>query len=225
MFRGGWLNDFNPVPTVRYRRHDGSSAFSERMWLSREIFAEKLIEAYPDEPELVRFYVRDVIGPRFYSHAREEYWRHFPHRRWHLCLRSLALMRRFTAMSDLSLKIRLRRKLGFVVLARPAIFERLYPVLRRFVPLPRFVMQPRKPASLPLGRGAGRRLGNDVVKPRREIPLFKVAMSDDVDGSLSQVSHSGWIGQGQKVAEFEAALQVKLENSRVLCLGALGHPI
>jgi glycosyltransferase involved in cell wall biosynthesis len=147
MFRAGWLNAFNPEATICYRRHFGSSAFSERMWLSREIFAEKLCDAYPDEPELVRFYIRDVIGPRFYSHAREEYWRHFPHRRWDLCMRSLELMRRFSAMSEPSLRNRLRRSIGFRILARPALFEHLYPLLRLLIPLPRFVMRPRSSAS------------------------------------------------------------------------------
>ena len=147
MFRAGWLNAFNPEATICYRRHFGSSAFSERMWLSREIFADKLCEAYPDEPELVRFFARDIIGPRFYGHAREEYWRHFPHRRWDLCLRSLGLMRRFSAMSELTLRERWARAIGFSVLARPALFELLYPFLRLVLPLPRFVMQPRAAAA------------------------------------------------------------------------------
>lgn len=147
MFRAGWLNAFNPEATICYRRHFDSSAFSERMWLSREIFAEKLCETYPDEPELVRFYIRDIIGPRFYSHAKEEYWRHFPHRRWDLCMRSLDLMRHFSSISELSLRNRIRRSIGFRILAHPRIFERLYPTLRLFTPLPRFVMRKRSSAS------------------------------------------------------------------------------
>ena len=145
MFRAGWLNAFTPDSMVRYRRHFGSSAFSERMWLSREIFAEKLIEAYPDEPELVRFYRRDVIGPRFFRHAALEYVRHFPLRRWDLCLRSLKLMRYFSAMSEISFKTRIFRAIGFRILAHPNLFEYLYPILRIFIPLPRFVMQARTP--------------------------------------------------------------------------------
>jgi hypothetical protein len=117
------------------------------MWLSREIFAEKLCNTYPDEPELVRFYVRDIIGPRFYSHAKEEYWRHFPHRRWDLCMRSLGLMRRFSDMSELSPRTRLRRFIGFHILERPQLFEWLYPILRLLTPLPRFVMHPHSSAS------------------------------------------------------------------------------
>jgi len=38
------------------------------------------------------------------------------------------------------------------------------------------------------------------------IPLFKVFVSKDVDKPLLEVLHSGWIGQGPKVEEFEKAL-------------------
>ena len=38
------------------------------------------------------------------------------------------------------------------------------------------------------------------------IPLFKVAMNEDVDHSLLKVLHSGWIGEGEKVKEFERNL-------------------
>lgn len=140
MFRAGWMNVFLPESLVRYRRHPMSSAFSGRMWISREIYAQKLIETYPDEPELVRFYVRDIIAPRFYNSAKEEYWRHFPLGRWEQCMMSLELMRRFSVMSHLPLGFRrLRRFLGFQILAHPRLFKWMYPLLRRITPLPRFV--------------------------------------------------------------------------------------
>jgi len=41
------------------------------------------------------------------------------------------------------------------------------------------------------------------------IPLFKVAMSEDVSSPLLETIHSGWIGQGAKVKEFEWALSKK----------------
>ena len=54
------------IPLMRYRRHTASSAFSDRMWRSREIYAAKLAAEFPDDPDLSRFYVRDVIAPRFF---------------------------------------------------------------------------------------------------------------------------------------------------------------
>ena len=57
----------------------------------------------------------------------------------------------------------------------------------------------------------------------REIPMFKVAMNPSVDETLLPVLHSGWIGQGPKVAEFEAHLWKKFNNPNVLTLAAGTH--
>jgi len=140
LFRAGWLNTFISESGIRYRRHSGSSAFSERMWLSRDIFAQKLLENYPDDRELVRFYIRDLIAPRFYESAKMEYWRHFPHGRYDLCRRALILMRQFTELAQLPIgRRRLRRFLGFQILARPRLFGLLYPLLRYPAHLPRLL--------------------------------------------------------------------------------------
>ena len=50
------------------------------------------------------------------------------------------------------------------------------------------------------------------------IPLFSVFMSPHVDEELLQVLHSGYIGEGKKVKEFEAALATFLDNDNVLAL-------
>jgi len=55
------------------------------------------------------------------------------------------------------------------------------------------------------------------------IPLFKVAMSEDVSSPLLKTIHSGWIGQGPKVKEFEEALSEKFNNPFVLSLSAGTH--
>ena len=60
--------------------------------------------------------------------------------------------------------------------------------------------------------------------PDAEIPLFKVAMSDrGLDQQVSNVLHSGWVGQGQKVDRFELELGKRLGNPRVLALSAGTH--
>jgi dTDP-4-amino-4,6-dideoxygalactose transaminase len=41
----------------------------------------------------------------------------------------------------------------------------------------------------------------------KKIPLFKVYMADEVDEPLLKVLHSGWIGEGPKVEEFEKTLK------------------
>lgn len=55
------------------------------------------------------------------------------------------------------------------------------------------------------------------------IPLFKVYMSKKVDESLLKTIHSGWIGQGEKVKEFEQALQNRVKNPHCLTLSAGTH--
>ena len=58
---------------------------------------------------------------------------------------------------------------------------------------------------------------------REEIPMFKVTMSPVVDEPLLNILHSGWIGQGPKVAEFESHLWKKFDNPNVLALSAGTH--
>ncbi len=55
------------------------------------------------------------------------------------------------------------------------------------------------------------------------IPLFKVFMNPEIDESLLKVIHSGWIGQGPKVKEFEEALGKRFMNNQVLSLSAGTH--
>lgn len=138
LFRAGWLNVFLPEALVRYRRHSSSSSFSERMWTSREVFARKLMDEYPDDPHLVRYYVRDIIAPRFYASAKAEYLRHLPHRRWEQCQMALLLMRQFTELSRLPFgRVRLIRAIAFWTMRRPQLFTFIFPLVRRIVNLPR----------------------------------------------------------------------------------------
>ena len=136
LFRVGWLNAYLPMPLVRYRRHPASSAFSDRMWISRDIFADKLLQNFPDDPVLVRFFVRDIIAPRFYEAGRSEYIRHFPHARWALCARAVQVMRRFQPMMDLPNGQRLLHWFEHRVMAHPRMLSAFYPVLRRLTSLP-----------------------------------------------------------------------------------------
>tara|TARA_B110000208_G_scaffold17332_1_gene20794 strand:+ start:19942 stop:21327 length:1386 start_codon:yes stop_codon:yes gene_type:complete len=56
--------------------------------------------------------------------------------------------------------------------------------------------------------------------PKSEIPLFKVFMSPTVDAPLLETVHSGYITQGPRVKEFEAAVGAYLGNERVLALNS-----
>lgn len=51
-----------------------------------------------------------------------------------------------------------------------------------------------------------------------KIPLFKVYMAKEIDEPILSVLHSGWIGEGPKVAEFEAKLKEYFDNPRLTTL-------
>ncbi len=52
----------------------------------------------------------------------------------------------------------------------------------------------------------------------KNIPLFKVFMAKEIDEPILSVLHSGWIGEGPKVAEFEAKLKEYFGNHRLTTL-------
>lgn len=52
------------------------------------------------------------------------------------------------------------------------------------------------------------------------IPLFKVHMPESVDKAVLETLHSGYIGQGPKVEEFEQQLSAYFGNPRVLTLNS-----
>jgi dTDP-4-amino-4,6-dideoxygalactose transaminase len=55
------------------------------------------------------------------------------------------------------------------------------------------------------------------------ISLFKVAMNPKVDETLLKTIHSGWIGQGPKVQQFEEALSNRVNNRNCLTLSSGTH--
>lgn len=131
LFRAGWHNAYLSEPLTRYRRHTSSSSFSERMWKSREIFAGKLIESYPDNPELARWFVRDIIAPRFFHSALAEYARHLPRQRWAQCQQSLALMHRFKRLMRRPPLLRgLVRAAALTAMQWPRLLMALLPLVR-----------------------------------------------------------------------------------------------
>lgn len=58
---------------------------------------------------------------------------------------------------------------------------------------------------------------------RENIPMFKVAMNPNVEKRLLEVLHSGWIGQGTEVNNFEEKLGRYFENPYVLTLSSGTH--
>lgn len=71
MLQAGYDNVFIDTALSRWRVYPGSTSFSPRMAVSRMTFANKLIDAFPNEPDKSLYYARDLIVPRFLHHVAE----------------------------------------------------------------------------------------------------------------------------------------------------------
>jgi glycosyltransferase involved in cell wall biosynthesis len=66
LFQAGFEHVFLPQALSRWRIYQSSSSYSPRMAVSRTLYARTLIERFPDKPEIPRYYVRDLVAPRFF---------------------------------------------------------------------------------------------------------------------------------------------------------------
>lgn len=66
LFLSGYDNVYMPAALSAWQIHSTSSSYSSRMGASRGIYARKLIAQFPNDPDLMRYYVRDMIAPRFF---------------------------------------------------------------------------------------------------------------------------------------------------------------
>jgi GT2 family glycosyltransferase len=65
LFLAGYYNVFIPRALSAWRIHGGSASHTPRMAKSALIYAEKLIEQFPDDLDGPRHQSRDQIAPRF----------------------------------------------------------------------------------------------------------------------------------------------------------------
>ena len=69
MFCKGWRNEYIDKPLTIWRVHAESSSYSRRMAISRAKYFEKLVQAFPNNPDMNRYYVSEFIAPRFVSNV------------------------------------------------------------------------------------------------------------------------------------------------------------
>lgn len=67
MFAAGYRGAYINRSLGTWRLHSESASYSKRMAVSRMIYFRKVVEAFPDEPGLDLFWVRDVICPRYFN--------------------------------------------------------------------------------------------------------------------------------------------------------------
>lgn len=65
LFCQGFRNVFIKEPLTRWRMHSTSTSFTNKMAQSREKYFNKLKDNFPDQPDMMLFYVKNLIAPRF----------------------------------------------------------------------------------------------------------------------------------------------------------------
>jgi glycosyltransferase involved in cell wall biosynthesis len=73
MFRLGYDNVYIERALSQWRIYSGSTSYTHRMVLSRNIYMLKLQAMFPDDILRDRYYVRDMIVPRFFDLAMRDY--------------------------------------------------------------------------------------------------------------------------------------------------------
>lgn len=73
LFRAGYANVFIEQALSKWRIYPDSSSYSYRMRRSRAVYFRKLWDNFEDDPNRARFIKRDLLLPRFYVEALNEY--------------------------------------------------------------------------------------------------------------------------------------------------------
>ncbi|HYL04824.1 MAG TPA: glycosyltransferase family A protein [Thermoanaerobaculia bacterium] len=97
-FRSGWEQVFLDRTLVRFRVHDSGSSAARRFLDSRIRFTAKLAALLPDDPRMMRFYLRDSIAPRFFQVSLDDYVRACSAGAWEDARLALSLVNRFAAL-------------------------------------------------------------------------------------------------------------------------------
>jgi glycosyltransferase involved in cell wall biosynthesis len=141
MFRADWKHVFVPKPLTRFRIHaDGTNSSSAGGFLdSRMIFLDKLIESVADDDRLNRYWVRDLVLPRFFVTTVDDYARALSRSRWEEAARTAEAASRLADM----MQPRLRRRMEVALMLRPKLCRRALQGLDR---LPRRAQRLVNPA-------------------------------------------------------------------------------
>lgn len=67
LFRAGFTNYFTEKPVTVWCIHTESTSYGIRMSRSRLAYFKKLVKNFPDDKAKQRFYIRDLIIPRFHN--------------------------------------------------------------------------------------------------------------------------------------------------------------
>lgn len=65
LFCAEYHNEFVSEALLKWRIHSASTTYTVKMSESRALYFENLVRMFPDDPHLGRFYIRDLVAPRF----------------------------------------------------------------------------------------------------------------------------------------------------------------
>jgi glycosyltransferase involved in cell wall biosynthesis len=137
MFRSDWQHAFIPKSLTRFRiQASGSSSTTRRFLESRMVFLDNLIESVADSDRLNRYWVRDLVLPRFFVTTLDDYAREVSRSNWEEAARAAAAAGRIAGLME----PRLRRRLEVALMQRPELcrralqgLDRMPPKLQRYV--------------------------------------------------------------------------------------------
>jgi glycosyltransferase involved in cell wall biosynthesis len=126
IFHAGWHNTYLNEPLSQWRLYRGSTSYTEKMARSRDRYAQKLLDAFPNDKSMQRWWVRDCIAPRFFNNAMGRFFEGISLGDWELCRVAVQDMRRWAQYYDPGRRARMRLPL----MAYPRIYARLSAVKR-----------------------------------------------------------------------------------------------
>jgi glycosyltransferase involved in cell wall biosynthesis len=138
-FRAGWQFSFHGTPLTRFRVHGDGDSASPNFAASRRRFAQKLERTVRDDRRSGRYYVRDVVAPRFFQASLDDYVRAVCTNDWATAEQSLRDLRYFGRLRRDWLATSWRVWL----MGRPRLFARM---LRLHDSLPRSLRVTNNPA-------------------------------------------------------------------------------
>ena len=74
-FRAGWQFSYDRASLTRYRVHPDGDSAGPHFAASRRLYSEKLQRTVQDDRRSGRYYMRDVVAPRFFQAALDDYVR------------------------------------------------------------------------------------------------------------------------------------------------------
>lgn len=132
LFAAGWINIYTPESLSQWRVYDASTSFqSARMDRSRMIYAKKLVENYPDQPNLNYHWTSDVIIPRFVRHAINLYFLSLAQKNFERCNDLAAQIKKYKEMLPKHARKRWRK---YAILNQPKL---AYVANRAYLSLPK----------------------------------------------------------------------------------------